>query len=178
MTNSKPKCKRFFRECGDFSLCINIGEKGYILAEHANDANIDRFCLFYYMVYGKGRVGEIFESQYIELYNDEEQFIDVQKYILKKLIFESFEDFHLIGINSLDTNYKWKSKMITNKNPEIIVESEKEYLVCLEGNPIINGKKLKRYDYSEVFSHKKYELNSEDNFVLGLFGRIDDDNER
>ena len=25
-------CYSFFRECGDFSLCINIGERGYILA--------------------------------------------------------------------------------------------------------------------------------------------------
>jgi len=178
MTDNKPKCKRFFRECGDFSLCINIGERGYILAEHANDDTIDRFCLFYYMVYGKGKVGEMFNSQYVELHNDREKFIDVQKYILKKLIFEASEDFYLIGINSLDTKYKWKSKMITNKNPEIIVESEKEYLVCLEGNPIINGKKLKRYDYAEVFPNKIYELTSKDNFVLGLFGRIGNDNKK
>ena len=173
MINNKPKCRRFFRECGDFSLCVNIGEKGYILAEHADDDHFDRFCLFYYLVYGSGRSGEIFDSNYMEMYANKEKFADVQKYIMKKLIFEAYEDFHLIGINSLDTKSKWKSKIITNKNPEIIVESKKEYLLCLEGNPIINGKKLKRYDYSEVSYHKKYELTYENDFFLCLFGRID-----
>ena len=97
------------------------------------------------------------------------------KYILKKLIFEAYEDFYLIGINSLDTKYNWKSTIITNKNPKINAETEKEYLVCLEGNPTINGKKLKRYDYSEISYHKKYELTYEGDFVLCLFRRINDD---
>lgn len=170
-----PKCKRFFRVYGnDFGICVNIGEKGYVVAEHHKD----RPTIFYYFVYGSGRIGKIYTNKYSIIDGAKEKINDVQEYKNDNVVFEAYEDFHMIGFSSLDTEVEWKSKLITNKNPEIIVESEKEYLVCLEGNPIINGKKLKRYDYAEVFSHKKYELTSKDNFVLGLFSRIDNDNKK
>jgi hypothetical protein len=164
-----PKCKRFFRVYGnDFGMCVNIGEKGYVVAEHHKDI----CAMFYYFVYGSGRIGKIYTSNYLILDGAKQKFNDVQDFKDDNVVFESFEDFHMIGFCSLDTEIRWKSKMITNKNPEIIVESEKEYLVCLEGNPIINGKKLKRYDCAEVYPNSVYNLDIQEDCILGLFGKI------
>ena len=54
-------CKRYFRNCNDFGICVNIGKKGYVLAEDPEE----RKTLFQYGVYGKGRFGKIFDSNYI-----------------------------------------------------------------------------------------------------------------
>lgn len=162
-----PKCKRFFKVYGnDFGICVNIGEKDYVVAEHHKD----RCAIFYYFVYGSGRIGKIYTNNYLIINGAKEKFNDVQIYKNDNVVFEAFEDFHMIGFCA-DTKYNWKSTIITNKNPKINVETEKEYLVCLEGNPTINGKKLKRYDCAEVFPDKAYDLNIQDGSILGLFGK-------
>jgi hypothetical protein len=58
-----PRCRRFYRTCGDFSICVNIGDSGYVLAEHPNE----RYTSFYYPVYGKGKFSEIFKNKYLSL---------------------------------------------------------------------------------------------------------------
>ena len=37
-------CKRYFRNCNDFGICVNIGKKGYVLAEDP----IERTTIFQY----------------------------------------------------------------------------------------------------------------------------------
>ena len=34
IVNTGPKCRRFVRDNIDFDICVNIGQKGYVVAEH------------------------------------------------------------------------------------------------------------------------------------------------
>ena len=58
-----PTCKRRFRNCGEFGLCINIGDKGYVLAE-----DFDTFqSIFLYGIKGVGRIGKMFKTDHIDM---------------------------------------------------------------------------------------------------------------
>jgi hypothetical protein len=162
-----PRCKRFFRKCEDFTICVNIGENGYVLAEHPNE----RFTIFYYGVYGSGRFGKIFESDYINLDSKDNKIIDVQDYLHSKVLFEGTEDFHIIGFNTLDKNVRWEAELLTSENKMITAKSGKSFLFCLNGDVFVNDKKFKRYDYAEIFPGIEYSLNMGENGALGLFSK-------
>ena len=50
-------CKRYFRNCNDFGICVNIGKKGYVLAEDP----IERTTIFQYGIYGVGKFARILD---------------------------------------------------------------------------------------------------------------------
>ena len=54
-------CRRFYRECPEFNICVNIGKKDYVLAEDPEE----RYTIFQYGIEGIGKFGRIFESDYI-----------------------------------------------------------------------------------------------------------------
>jgi hypothetical protein len=161
-----PKCKRFHRECDEFSLCVNIGEKGYVLAEHPNE----RFTIFYYAVYGRGKFGKIFDSDFKMI--ESGCISDVQDYVNDEVLFHALEDFHLIGFNTLNKNKKWKSRLIELNEKELILDNTNSFLICFDGNPTVNDKKFKRYEYSKVNMNKTYKIDLGDNGTLVLFSKI------
>jgi hypothetical protein len=160
-----PTCRRFHRNCEDFTLCVNIGEKGYVLAEHPNE----RYTIFYYGLYGSGKFGKIFESDYILI--GSKKLVDVRDYVNSEVIFQSHEDFCLIGFNTMDKNIHWNAKML-NENIKIIKEDKKSILICLDGNMIVNDKKFKRYNYASLVSGKEYSLDLNQNSVAVIFTQI------
>ena len=164
-----PSCKRRFRKCGEFGFCVNIGEKGYVLAESSEIFQT----AFLYVVKGVGKMGKMFKSDFIEI--SEGNFYDIQNFEGEDVIFKSFDDFYLIGFNPLDS--KWKARLIRSDETELDLKSiydkpqsvsSKSFIVCLDGNPIINDKKLRRYDYSEVTYPKQYNIQLNEG-VLGFF---------
>jgi hypothetical protein len=162
-----PRCKRFFRDCEHFSICVNIGGKGYVLAEHPNE----RFTIFYYGIYGSGKFGRIFESDFIELDSKHNRIVDVQDYVHSKVLFEGTEDFHIIGFNTFDKNIKWEAELLTSENKIVTAKPGRSFLLCLEEDVLVNDKKFKRYDYAEIFPGIEYNLNIEKNGALGLFSK-------
>ena len=50
-------CKRYFRNCNEFGICVNIGKKGYVLAEEPTE----RKTIFQYGIYGIGKFARIFD---------------------------------------------------------------------------------------------------------------------
>ena len=44
-------CRRFYRVGNELSLCVNIGKKDYVLAEHPVDSNT----IYYYGIKGSGK---------------------------------------------------------------------------------------------------------------------------
>ena len=50
-------CRRFYRECPEFNICVNIGKKDYVLAEDPQE----RYTIFQYGINGIGKFGRIFE---------------------------------------------------------------------------------------------------------------------
>ena len=161
-----PKCRRFYRVCGDFSLCVNIGEKGYVLAEHPNE----RYTIFYYGIRGSGKFARLFEEKYLNI--EEGKLYDVQEYVNSNVVFQAEEDFHLIGFNTNDKNIKWQAQIINIEINKYTTEYIKSYLVCLDGKILINGKNFKRYDYAQLNVGKEYNIEQSDNSVLIMISEI------
>lgn len=165
-----PKCKRFHRKYENFSLCVNIGEKGYVLAEHPNE----RYTIFYYLIYGSGLFGKVFDEENpIILDSKKSKIFDVQHYINDKVLFEATEDFYIIGFNTLDKNIKWKYFLLNQETKKVKSEYSKSYLVCLNGKPLINNYEFKRYDYSSLLKNKEYECEIKEKDVIIIFSQID-----
>ena len=166
-------CKRYFRNCNDFGICVNIGKKGYVLAENPEE----RKTIFQYGVYGVGKFAKIFDPNYITFEGGE--FYDVRDYQNYNVVFEAQENFFLIGFNKLD-DYEWEGRLIEKREYILDLKSiydqprpvtHKCFLLCFGGNPIVNGKEFKRYDYSELFYPKEYIINLNGG-VLGFFKKL------
>ena len=165
-----PTCKRRFRNCGDFGLCINIGDKGYVLAEDFNTFQ----SIFLYGIKGVGRIGKMFKTDHIDM--SEGNFYDIRDYKDDDVIFKSSEDFYLIGFNNINGD-NWEGRLI--KPDETVLDLKSIYdkpepvysrcfLICFDGKPIVNGKQLKRFDYSEVLFPKEYNIDLNGG-ALGFF---------
>ena len=89
-------CRRFYRECPEFNICVNIGKKDYVLAEDPQE----RYTIFQYGIEGIGKFGRIFESDYITFEGG--KFYDVREYVHDNVVFHAQEDFFLIGFNTKD----------------------------------------------------------------------------
>ena len=166
-------CKRYFRNCNDFGICVNIGKKGYVLAEDP----IERTTIFQYGIYGVGKFARIFDPNYITFEGG--KFYDVREYEKDNVVFEAQDDFFLIGFNKLD-NYDWEGRLIDDDEKVLDLKSiydqprpvtHRCFIVCFDGNPIVNDKKLKRYDYAEVTYPKEYKIDL-NHGVLGFFKKL------
>ena len=145
---------------------MNIGEKGYVLAEHPNE----RYTIFYYGIRGSGKFARLFEEKYLNI--EEGKLYDVQEYVNSNVVFQAEEDFHLIGFNTNDKNIKWQAQIINTEINKYTTEYIKSYLVCLDGKILINGKNFKRYDYAQLNVGKEYNIEQSDNSVLIMISEI------
>ena len=160
-------CRRFHRVGNDFALCVNIGKDDYVLAEHPSNTNT----IFYYVIMGSGKLGKIFSEDFITI--KETDFVDVRDTLYDYRTFQSLEDFHLIGFNTLDKKQNWEGRLVKPDENildlNIIRELYKPaFLVCFNGKPIINNITMKRYEYSSLDLSKEYKINLNGG-VLGLF---------
>ena len=165
--------KRFYRRCDEFAICVNLGKKGYVTAESPEDRNT----IFQYIVYGKGKAGIMFTEDNIEF--KDRELVDLRRYVHEYVMSIATEDFFIIGFNTYDKYQKWDAWLISDKETELDLRSYydkvepftgRTFIICLDGKPIVNGKSLKRYDYSEVFFGNSYKIDLNGG-VLGLFVR-------
>ena len=163
IVDTGPKCRRFVRGNSDFDICVNIGQKGYVVAEHPDI----RWTTHYIGIYGSGRFGRIFEEDYIVF--DELKVYDVTDYVKDKVIFEALEDFYLIGFNTHDKDVKWEGKLLEGKPRKITVD-KKTVLINLNRPPIhVNDKKFKRFDYTYLEAGREYKLALPKDHITALF---------
>ena len=163
-------CRRFYRECPEFNICVNIGKKDYVLAEDPQE----RYTIFQYGIEGIGKFGRIFESDYITFEGG--KFYDVREYVHDNVVFHAQEDFFLIGFNTKDKSQGWEGRLLTETELDVTshkpeIKYNRHFIICFDGKPVVNGKKLKRYDYSEVYPNKKYNIEY-DLGVIGLFTKL------
>ena len=71
----------------------------------------------------------------------------------------------MIGFNALHRKEKWDGRLVTE--PTVLVQKE-SHLICFDGNPIVNGKQLERFDYADLSPDRTYEINLNDG-ALGVF---------
>ena len=152
---------RYFKKCGDFSLCCTIGDVNEIHAEHARE----RTSMYQIMVRGSGKMGVPFDDSLTEIATAP-AFVDIKKYMGKHTIFHSHEPFTMYGFNTLDKRQLWDAKIVT----ESFRGNDEGRLVCFDGRPVINGVELERMDYAKL-QHKDYDVQINDGLV-GLFWKI------
>ena len=165
-------CRRFHRVGNNFTLCVNIGKKDYVLAEHPVNTNT----IFYYVIKGSGKLGKMFSEESLTVKAGD--FVDVRDTLHDYRTFHSQEDFHLVGFNTLSKGEKWEGRLIKDDETEIDLGYIKQltnciFLVCFNGRPVVNDKIMKRYEYALLNGMKEYKVQLNGG-VLGLFYRIYD----
>ena len=135
---------RYFKKCGDFSLCSTIGDANEIHAEHARE----RTSMYQIMVRGSGKMGVPFDDSFTEIATAP-AFVDIKKYMGKHTIFHSHESFIMYGFNTLDKRQLWDAKIVTES---------------------FRGNELERMDYAKL-EDKDYDVQINDGLV-GLFWKI------
>ena len=165
-----PSCKRRFRNCNKFGLCVNIGQSGYVLAEDVKTFQ----SIFLYVVKGNGKIGKMFKTDYLDL--NEGKFYDIRDYENDDVIFKSDGEFYLIGFNNINDD-SWEGRLLGSDETKLDLKSiydkhdpvsSKCFIVCFDGNPSVNGKQLQRFDYSEVVYPKEYNI-SMNGGAIGFF---------
>ena len=160
-------CRRFYRVGNEFSLCVNIGKKDYVLAEHPVDSNT----IYYYGIKGSGKLGTMFSEDYVMV--NKGDFVDVRDYLHKFRMGHAQEDFHLVGFNTLDKQQNWEGRLVREDETVLDLKLIRDlhrpsFLVCLNGKPIVNGRNMRRYEYAQLDSGKEYSVELNEG-ALGLF---------
>lgn len=156
------KYTRFFKKCEDFSICSELGDSDCIVAEHTEE----RRTLYQIVVYGSGKVARPFESEFKVLDSSDNNFVDLKEYLHDHTIFHSTEPFHMYGFNTSEKYVDWDGRLVT----ESFTGDDKSWLICFDGNPVVNGKVLHKLDYAKL-SEKDYNVVLNDG-ILGMFTKL------
>ena len=156
------KYTRFFKKCEEFSVCSELGDSDCIVAEHTDE----RRTLYQIVVYGSGKVARPFESEYKVLDSLDNNFVDLKEYLHDHTIFHSTEPFHMYGFNTSEKYVDWDGRLVT----ESFTGDDKSWLICFNGNPVVNGKVLHKLDYAKL-ENKWYNVNINDG-LIGVFTKL------
>ena len=152
---------RYFKKCEEFAICSEVGESNLLFPE----THDERRTLYQIVVKGTGKVGRIFDSEYTNLDEQNNYFVDLKKYMGTDTIFQSHTPFHIYGFNKID-NFDWDGKLVT----ESFKGDDKSWLICFKGNPTINGKELRVMDYAKL-ENKHYDVQLND-AIVGVFTKL------
>ena len=156
------KYTRFFKKCEEFSVCSELGDSDCIVAEHTDE----RRTLYQIVVYGSGKVARPFESEYKVLDSSDNNFVNLKEYLHDHTIFHSTEPFHMYGFNTSEKYVDWDGRLVT----ESFTGDDKSWLICFNGNPVVNGKVLHKLDYAKL-ENKWYNVDV-NNSIVGIFKKI------
>jgi hypothetical protein len=162
--------KRYTREYKEdgFAICANIGKKGAVFIENM----FHQRYAFYYTLYGSHKVGRLFDSNFVHI-TETKTLVDLQNYWDDDgFVTQSTSDFHVIGFNVFTTDFSWEAKLLTAEDKTIIMEKQKNILVCLNGKAIISGNPLKRYDYMKLEPNQEYVVDKWDNAEIAIFSVV------
>lgn len=153
---------RYMKKCGSWMACAAKGEKGVFNFDYW----IDRKAIYQYAFKGSVKICEPFSDKY-KIVGGRGKLIDVKEFYRKTVVFEFLEDTEVWGFNKIDDREDWNGRLLEDGNVKVEKESA---LVCLDGNPVVNGITLNRYDYDDLTIDKLYDINLNDG-VLALFTR-------
>ena len=145
--------KRFFKKCEEFSLCGVTADAGDIDIDGA----LNNYTIYHIIVKGSGRLGTPFSSEYVEGDTKTNNFYNEKHLLGVDRIFEAYTDTLMFGFNPLKPDQDWDGKLIE----ESFVGDSDSYLVCFDGNPVVNGVEMQRMDYAKL-TDKEYEVELKD----------------
>ena len=145
------------RKCDDFVLCIATGKQGYKYEED----HLSRRSIYNYFVYGSG----VINGEYVP----ERTLYDVKSHLYRKVEYIAQQDFYMIAYNVFDKEDadNWSGAIIDNS---FTCNANNSHLLCLDGNPIVNGVELKRYSHSKLERNKHYDITMNGG-VLAIFDK-------
>lgn len=156
----EPRYKRYLKKCEEFLICSEVGDGDVIVSEHSSYRNT----LYQICLYGGGKVGKCFDNEYIEF---KRGINDVKKFRQQHTNFYSYKPFHIYGFNALSPREDWDAVEINGSFTCI----QRGWLICFDGNPIINEKELQRMDYALLEEGKECIIDIKDG-LLGLFTQL------
>ena len=149
--------KRFFKKCEEFSICSEIADSG----DYFVDGYPDNTTIYHICTKGSVRLAKPFNGE-VDLLSNGELF-DCRKYLYEQRIYQALEDLYIIGFNPLKPEQDWDGELIKNS----FMGNVKSYLICFDGKPVVNGKKMEKWDYASLVN-KIYEVELNDG-ILVLF---------
>ncbi len=149
--------KRFFKKCEEFSICSEIADSG----DYFVDGYPDNTTIYHICTKGSVRLAKPFNGE-VDLLSNGELF-DCRKYLYEQRIYQALEDLYIIGFNPLKPEQDWDGELIKNS----FMGNVKSYLICFDGKPVVNGKKMEKWDYASLVN-KIYEVELNDG-ILALF---------
>ena len=149
--------KRFFKKCEEFSICSEIADSG----DYFVDGYPDNTTIYHICTKGSVRLARPFNGE-VDLLSNGELF-DCRKYLYEQRIYQALEDLYIIGFNPLKPEQDWDGELIKNS----FMGNVKSYLICFDGKPVVNGKKMEKWDYASLVN-KIYEVELNDG-ILALF---------
>ena len=152
--------KRFFKKCENFSICSEIAESG----EYFVDGYPDNITIYHICIKGSAMMAKPFDNN-IDIIPNREIF-DTKKYLYENRLYHCKEDVYMFGFNPLTPDQDWDGKLIK----ESFMGDNKSWLICFDGNPIINGVKLKFMDYTQL-KNKYYDVELND-AIVGIFTKL------
>ena len=152
--------RRFFKKCEEFSICGAIGDG----VSQGCLETPDNLTIFHIVIRGKGRLCKPGKSDYVDLDEDENNFIDEKKFLGEsRVYYNQSPHFHFYGFNPLKPYQDWDGKLVK----ESFYGDSKSYLICFNGSPVVNGIEMQRMDYA-LLQPKEYKVELNDG-LLGMF---------
>ena len=100
--------------------------------------------------------------------NQRENLFDIRKDLHGFKMYEALEDFYMFGFNIQNKDEDWNGRLL--KDEEVKVENE-SVIICLDGNPFINNKRLIQFDYADLSTDKVYDVELNEG-VVALFTKV------
>ena len=153
---------RYFKKFDNWMGCAYKAQAGAFGFEYGEDRRV----LYQYIFYGSVKYAKSFSSESITI-SEKGKLVDVKEFLDTTTIFSFQEDTFVFGFNTIDGG-DWDGELVSHDE----IKSDKEsVLICLEGNPIVNNTKIRRFDYDELTIGKKYNIDLNGG-VLALFKKL------
>ena len=154
--------RHFMRKCEEFTLCGGIG-KGDGIFSHGYP---DNYAIYHIIIKGNVKMARPFESEYVSLDADGNNFVNVKNYLYSKRYYTSSSDYHMFGFNAHDPEQDWDGRLIK----ESFHGDNKSWLICFDGQPVINGTVVNPMDYAKL-DEKYYDIQL-NNAIIGVFTKL------
>ncbi len=154
--------KKFIRKCEEFILCGGYGDADGIFT----DGFPDNKAIYHIIVKGSVKMGRPFESEFVSLDADSNNFADVRDYLYSQRVYTSSSPYLMYGFNPINVREFWEAKLVK----ESFEGDDKSWLICFTGKPVINGVSVKPMDYAKL-DNKSYDIILND-AVVGVFTKL------
>ena len=92
----------------------------------------------------------------------------MKDYLYTPRMYEALEDFYMFGFNIQNKDEDWNGRLL--KDEELKVENE-SVIICLDGNPFVNNKRLVQFDYADLSTDKTYDVELNEG-VVAVFTKV------